>query len=127
MMSAPAGITLRFLSGPRDGETVTCGLSDSGELVLGRAPGSGVLLSDDPDVSRRHARLAWRDGAWFLEDLSSRNGTFVGEFAASRSVAGAIRLEPSAIFRVGNTRFRLLGDTSAIAGVTAKAAVAPEA
>lgn len=32
---------------------------------------------DDPRLSRRHARLDHRDGAWFLEDLDSKNGTLV--------------------------------------------------
>lgn len=37
------------------------------------------LDSDDPEakVSRRHARIIYRDGQYFLEDLGSTNGTFV--------------------------------------------------
>ncbi len=48
---------------------------DRPELVLGRAPGVDVQL-EDAAISRRHARLAWReDGVW-LEDLGSRHGSF---------------------------------------------------
>src|SRR5918993_5696527 len=49
-----------------------------GDHVLGRDPDAEILL-DSPGVSRRHAliRLA-RDGAT-IEDLGSKNGTFVGE------------------------------------------------
>jgi pSer/pThr/pTyr-binding forkhead associated (FHA) protein len=37
------------------------------------------LDADDPEakVSRRHARISLRDGAYFVEDLGSTNGTFV--------------------------------------------------
>ena len=37
------------------------------------------LDSDDPEakVSRRHARITYREGQYFLEDLGSTNGTFV--------------------------------------------------
>jgi hypothetical protein len=43
---------------------------------LGRDLSNTIVL---PDVfaSSQHARLALRDGQWWLEDLGSRNGTFV--------------------------------------------------
>ena len=44
------------------------------ELLLGRAPDCDVELRDD-SVSRRHAQLRYRDGAWIIEDLASTNGT----------------------------------------------------
>lgn len=44
------------------------------ELILGRRRDCDVVLSD-PGVSRRHARLFFRDGSWVLEDLDSTNGT----------------------------------------------------
>src|SRR5262249_48117652 len=48
-----------------------------GENVIGRDPVATALL-DFPTVSRRHAQiLIGPDGAT-LEDLRSRNGTFVG-------------------------------------------------
>jgi pSer/pThr/pTyr-binding forkhead associated (FHA) protein len=47
-----------------------------GENVLGRDPGVSVFL-DNPDVSRRHARIAI-SGEWVLiDDLLSKNGTLV--------------------------------------------------
>jgi len=47
------------------------------EVVLGRAT-SGTVLVDDPELSRRHARI-YRDDAdrLLVEDLGSANGTFV--------------------------------------------------
>jgi hypothetical protein len=44
------------------------------ETVIGRDPDCDIVLDDDR-VSRRHARLAFADGAWQLSDLDSKNGT----------------------------------------------------
>lgn len=48
----------------------------SGETVLGRDPSAGVHV-DHPSVSRRHARLSIEAGRARLQDLGSRNGTFL--------------------------------------------------
>ena len=45
--------------------------------VIGRDPGCDIVLEDDR-VSRRHARLAFAEGAWRLADLESTNGTSLG-------------------------------------------------
>src|SRR5215470_8947499 len=47
-----------------------------GENILGRDP-DGALWIDDSSVSRRHARILIRDGKATLEDLGSKNGTYV--------------------------------------------------
>jgi S1-C subfamily serine protease len=50
---------------------------DAGELIIGRAPQSDLVL-DDERVSSRHARLTYQaDGSVRLEDLQSTNGTYV--------------------------------------------------
>lgn len=46
-----------------------------GELVLGRTGTHGKL--DDEAVSRRHTRVRYDGRVWSVEDLGSRNGTFV--------------------------------------------------
>jgi hypothetical protein len=46
------------------------------ELVVGRSATCAIVISDE-SVSRRHARLMPRDGAWILQDLGSTNGSFV--------------------------------------------------
>jgi hypothetical protein len=50
------------------------GAQDS--LVIGRARTCDVALADQT-VSRRHARLLFRDGAWIVNDLASKNGVTV--------------------------------------------------
>jgi DNA-binding winged helix-turn-helix (wHTH) protein len=48
-----------------------------GEHVLGRAPDAAVFL-DSTSVSRRHARIVVSAGRATLEDLGSKNGTWLG-------------------------------------------------
>jgi pSer/pThr/pTyr-binding forkhead associated (FHA) protein len=45
-------------------------------INIGRDPASELLL-EDATVSARHARLSYRQGYWWAEDLNSRNGTFL--------------------------------------------------
>lgn len=47
------------------------------ELTVGRGGGCGVVLPEDTFVSTVHARLFRRGDDLFVEDLGSRNGTFV--------------------------------------------------
>jgi eukaryotic-like serine/threonine-protein kinase len=44
--------------------------------TIGRTNGNDLVIAGRT-VSRRHARLWFRDGRWFLEDLQSANGTLV--------------------------------------------------
>ena len=48
----------------------------AGTLIAGRAADSGLLLTEG-SPSRRHAQLTVEDGAVWVEDLGSTNGTFV--------------------------------------------------
>ena len=47
-----------------------------GENIIGRDP-DGALWIDHPSVSRRHARIVVAGGKAVLEDLDSKNGTFL--------------------------------------------------
>lgn len=51
-------------------------ISSVEDVTLGRAEGNDFVLGDDY-ASSRHARLFRRGSEWFVEDLDSRNGTFV--------------------------------------------------
>jgi len=101
-------LTLTFMSGSRDGEVVQLETAGSPPSVsIGRAAPSELVISDDPDLSRRHARIFWNGTSWMLEDLDSSNGTFIGEFQAARRVSGPTPIKDGDIFRVGLTRLRL--------------------
>ncbi len=74
-----------------------------GENIIGRDP-DGALWIDHPSVSRRHARIVVRGVKATLEDLESKNGTFLGakrlEKKASLSDGDEIRIGPETmIFR----------------------------
>jgi pSer/pThr/pTyr-binding forkhead associated (FHA) protein len=57
------------------------------EVTIGRAAGCGIALADDTFVSQLHARLFVRDGALFVEDLGSTNGTYVNRKRVGAPVA----------------------------------------
>jgi DNA-binding response OmpR family regulator len=50
---------------------------DKDEIVLGREPDCDIVL-DNRQVSRQHALIRRQDDSYFLEDLRSKNGTFIG-------------------------------------------------
>jgi pilus assembly protein CpaF len=49
---------------------------DAAELSVGRVQGNEVMLPKG-NVSKRHARLLYRDGRFIVTDLNSTNGTYV--------------------------------------------------
>ncbi|MBE3558681.1 MAG: FHA domain-containing protein [Ktedonobacteraceae bacterium] len=69
----PARLILRS----EEGEVVQEYVLDKPETVIGRAPGSDILLSKDKLTSRRHATIRYEDKQYVLRDERSANGTFV--------------------------------------------------
>lgn len=68
------GVRLRILDPPaHEGELYQLGE----ELTVGRGGGCGIVLPDDSYVSTVHARVFRRGNDVFVEDLGSRNGTYV--------------------------------------------------
>ncbi|MCR6688517.1 FHA domain-containing protein [Cellulomonas sp.] len=73
-------------------------------VLIGRAPGCTLVLDDDYSSSR-HARIYPQGGDWYVEDLGSTNGTFVGE----QRVEQPVRLAPGSTVRVGRSVVELQG------------------
>jgi DNA-binding winged helix-turn-helix (wHTH) protein len=67
-----------------------------GEQIIGREPDADIAL-DSPRVSRRHARLIVRGARASIEDLDSKNGTFL----RGNRLDGAADLRPGEIVRIG--------------------------
>lgn len=76
-------------------------LRESG-TVIGRNPECALVLDDD-FASGRHARIYHQDGSWYVEDLGSTNGTFIG---AERLTAPR-RVQAGTALRIGKTVLEL--------------------
>jgi FHA domain len=72
-----------------------------GSLSIGRSPATDIQI-DDPFASGRHARIYERDGAYFVEDVGSTNGTYLN----GRKLDGLRPLAPDDSIRIGDTEFR---------------------
>jgi hypothetical protein len=71
-------------------------------ILIGRANDSTLVLTDDY-ASTRHARISETNSVWYLEDLGSTNGTYVGQ----SKVEGPIPLEAGVVIRIGKTAMEL--------------------
>lgn len=75
--------------------------SGEDDLVIGRGSGCDVPLISDT-VSRRHARLIYRDGAWIIEDLASTNGIVINGVRVGR-----YQLRPGDHVQLGDQRLKI--------------------
>jgi hypothetical protein len=73
---APAGLALTY-----NGRAVDV---TKERFVLGRSKTQADLVLDDPNVSRQHAAIERAGDAWFLADLGSTNGCYIGGQRVSR-------------------------------------------
>jgi S1-C subfamily serine protease len=112
---------LRILRGARAGDEVPL-IGD--RMLVGRDPSADLRLDPDADLaaSKKHAELRREAGGWSVQDLGSRNGTFVNGVRAE----GPVWLEPGDVIRFGGqgpeARFEMEG--SVTARVRARTAVA---
>jgi len=72
---------------------------DEGAHVLGRDPNAEVYL-DAPGVSRRHAQIKIAAAHATIEDLGSKNGTFVGD----ERVDGSRSISDGDVITVGSVK-----------------------
>jgi hypothetical protein len=75
----------------------------SGENVIGRDPHDAVVIHA-PDVSRHHARLIVTGTRVTLEDLGSKNGTFIG----TRRVIEPVEVTAGDDILIGTIRMKLV-------------------
>jgi hypothetical protein len=86
----------------------------AGAVVIGRFdPNVGPIdvdlggLSEGSFVSRRHARIEFRDGQWVLEDLGSSNGTFLRKGDEFIRIAEPTPLADGDLVVFGKPQFRV--------------------
>ena len=94
---APTQVVI--LEGGNQGETVSLDLAP---LVIGRGNDAAIRLEDDY-VSTRHARIASSGEQWFVEDLGSTNGTYVG----SSRITQPTTVQLGTQIRIGKTILEL--------------------
>ena len=88
-----------ILEGGNKGETVSL---EQAPLLIGRGNDAAIRLDDDY-VSTRHARIASSGEQWFVEDLGSTNGTYVGTSRITQPTA----LQLGTQVRIGKTILEL--------------------
>ncbi len=71
-------------------------------MLVGRTPEADIFL-DDVTVSRDHATLVHRQGAWYLDDSGSLNGTYV-----NRSRIDSHKLEDGDEVQIGKYKLTYL-------------------
>jgi hypothetical protein len=77
----------------RSGDFLLTGTSQ----CIGRSPAAEICLPDDA-VSLAHARLWFQENRWWLEDLGSKNGTWLNELPVDRKMV----LSPGDRIRCGH-------------------------
>ena len=95
--SAPRRLVVA--DGPDRGQSVQLG---SEPVLIGRSTDAAIRLDDDY-VSTRHARVATNGEEWFVEDLGSTNGTYVGAQRVTTPIPVAIGTP----IRIGKTVLEL--------------------
>ena len=69
-----------------DRDHVTIVLAPNTSPLIGRDESANDIVLHDPSVSRMHARIAYRSGAYYVQDLGSSTGTFVDGKRVDRDV-----------------------------------------
>ena len=85
---------------PGGAKPITTKLRDSAEI--GRGDRCAIRLQDTY-VSQVHARLYPKDGAWYVEDLGSTNGTLLND----RRVDVPLEVHAGDVVKVGKTVLEL--------------------
>ena len=88
-----------IVEGGNKGETISL---EHAPLLIGRGNDAAIRLDDDY-VSTRHARIASSGEQWFVEDLGSTNGTYVGSSRISQATA----IQLGTQVRIGKTILEL--------------------
>ncbi|HET8604623.1 MAG TPA: FHA domain-containing protein [Marmoricola sp.] len=88
-----------IVEGANAGEQVSL---DGAPLLIGRGSDAAIRLDDDY-VSTRHAQIASSGDQWYVEDLGSTNGTYVGTSRITQATAVSLGTR----IRIGKTILEL--------------------
>lgn len=89
---------LVLLSGPAKGLEYKLGEAS----ILGRQSSNEIPLQD-LKASRQHAKIFYEEGCYYLEDMHSRNGTFVNDNPVQKH-----KVEKDDIIQIGDTLMQVI-------------------
>lgn len=87
------------VDGPGKGQQASL---EEAPLLIGRGSGAAIRLDDDY-VSTRHAQIAFSGDQWYVEDLGSTNGTYIGNHRLTEPTV----VQAGSKVRVGKTTLEL--------------------
>ena len=90
--------------GPNKGQKVA--VKASAPVIVGRAPAANLRL-EDPLVSEKHFTVREADGAWWIVDAGSRNGTWLNGEAVEDETA----LKPGDQIEIGESVLSFAADS----------------
>ncbi len=96
--AAATGVVLECLEGDRQGEKIEIAESP---FVIGRRSANALSLTDQR-ASGEHARIVEDGDVYYVEDLGSRNGTYLGRRRVTRCL-----LTPDSVLQIGFSKFRV--------------------
>ena len=91
--------SVAIVEGGNAGEVVSLA---NAPLLIGRGNDAAIRLDDDY-VSTRHARIALSGDQWYVEDVGSTNGTYVGSSRITQATAISLGTQ----IRIGKTILEL--------------------
>src|SRR5690349_14685422 len=102
IVSAPACLVVTYPGAPGGVEVGLRFELSRGETILGRGTDADIQIERDA-VSRRHARIARKDGTFRVCDLQSTNGVYVNDALTQEQ-----ELKDGDLVQFGDVIFRFL-------------------
>lgn len=103
MSSRTTGLgRLRVIANPGDYPASGDTFELSPISTIGR-DGRNTIVLDDGYISGEHALISWRDSKWWLEDLGSRNGTYLNDIPLQEAAV----ISTGDIVKIGNIQLKL--------------------
>lgn len=88
----------------QSGLAVGTAFAVTNRATIGRHPDCTIAI-DEPFLSAVHASFEARNGAWYVTDKESTNGTFVND----RQLSGTGYVEADDVLRFGRMEFQFVG------------------
>lgn len=95
-------VSLKVIGGKNDGRVINISVA---EFVIGRGDDAHLRPSSDL-ISRQHCKIKIENGRVTVEDMGSRNGTFLNE----QQLAEPCAVKMGDILRVGRLQFEMVVD-----------------